>query len=50
MIRSLDALVRDGKVPGNLMPDFISLDTQGSELDIFMGGRRRSAIIASPGN
>ena len=37
MIRSLDALVRDGKVPGNLMPDFISLDTQGSELDILRG-------------
>ena len=37
MIRSLDTLVRDGKVPGNLMPDFISLDTQGSELDILRG-------------
>jgi FkbM family methyltransferase len=37
MIRSLDALVRDGKVPGNLMPDFMSLDTQGSELDILRG-------------
>ena len=37
MIRSLDALVREGKVPGNLMPDFISLDTQGSELDILRG-------------
>ena len=37
MIRSLDTLVRDGKVPGNLMPDFMSLDTQGSELDILRG-------------
>ena len=37
MIRSLDTLVRDGKVPGNLMPDFLSLDTQGSELDILRG-------------
>jgi FkbM family methyltransferase len=37
MIRSLDTLVRDGKVPGDLMPDFISLDTQGSELDILRG-------------
>ena len=37
MIRSLDTLVHDGKVPGNLMPDFISLDTQGSELDILRG-------------
>jgi FkbM family methyltransferase len=37
MIRSLDTLVREGKVPGNLMPDFISLDTQGSELDILRG-------------
>jgi FkbM family methyltransferase len=37
MIRSLDTLVRGGKVPGNLMPDFISLDTQGSELDILRG-------------
>src|SRR5438067_8362163 len=37
MIRSLDTLVRDGKVSGNLMPDFLSLDTQGSELDILRG-------------
>jgi FkbM family methyltransferase len=37
MVHALDTLVRDGKVPGNLMPDFLSLDTQGSELDILRG-------------
>jgi FkbM family methyltransferase len=38
MIHALDTLVRDGKVPGDLMPDFLSLDTQGSEFDILRGG------------
>ena len=37
MVHALDTLARDGKVPGNLMPDFLSLDTQGSELDILRG-------------
>jgi FkbM family methyltransferase len=37
MVHALDTLVRDGNVPGNLMPDFLSLDTQGSELDILRG-------------
>src|SRR5262245_11717796 len=37
MIHALDTLVRNGRVPGNLMPDFLSLDTQGSELDILRG-------------
>ncbi|SRR6266851_410401 len=37
MIHALDTLVRDRKVPGNLEPDFLSLDTQGSELDILRG-------------
>jgi FkbM family methyltransferase len=37
MVHALDTLVRGGKVPGNLMPDFLSLDTQGSELDILRG-------------
>jgi len=37
MVHALDTLVRNGKVPGNLMPDFLSLDTQGSELDILRG-------------
>jgi len=39
MIHALDTLVRDGKVAGNLMPDFLSLDTQGSELDILRGAQ-----------
>jgi FkbM family methyltransferase len=39
MIHALDRLVRDGKVAGNLMPDFLSLDTQGSELDILRGAQ-----------
>jgi FkbM family methyltransferase len=37
MVQALDTLVREGKMPGNLMPDFLSLDTQGSELDILRG-------------
>jgi FkbM family methyltransferase len=36
-IHALDTLVRGRKVPGNLKPDFLSLDTQGSELDILCG-------------
>jgi FkbM family methyltransferase len=39
MIHALDTLVREGKVAGNLMPDFLSLDTQGSELDILRGAQ-----------
>ena len=39
MIHALDTLVRDGKVADNLMPDFLSLDTQGSELDILRGAQ-----------
>jgi FkbM family methyltransferase len=38
-IHALDTLVRDRKVPGNLKPDFLSLDTQGSELDILCGAQ-----------
>src|SRR5262245_3794593 len=37
MVQALDTLVCDGKVPGSLMPDFLSLDTQGSELEILRG-------------
>jgi FkbM family methyltransferase len=37
MVHALDTLARAGKVPDNLMPDFLSLDTQGSELDILHG-------------
>jgi len=38
-VHALDTLVHDGRVPGNLMPDFLSLDTQGSELDILRGAK-----------
>jgi FkbM family methyltransferase len=39
-IRSLDGLFRDGTIPANLRPDFLSIDTQGYELEILEGAAR----------
>ncbi len=36
---ALDALFRDGRIAADLAPDFLSLDTQGSEHEILRGGR-----------
>jgi FkbM family methyltransferase len=36
---SLDGLFRDGQISADLAPDFLSLDTQGSEPEILLGGR-----------
>jgi len=37
-IRALDGLMKAGEAPLGLAPDFLSLDTQGSELNILKGG------------
>lgn len=37
---TIDDLVREGVLPYNRAPDFISVDTQGAELDIIEGGRK----------
>src|SRR5262245_27900787 len=37
-IRALDSLMKAGEAPLGLAPDFLSLDTQGSELNILKGG------------
>jgi len=37
-IRALDSLMKAGEAPLGLTPDFLSLDTQGSELNILKGG------------
>jgi len=37
-IRALDSLMKAGEAPFGLAPDFLSLDTQGSELNILKGG------------
>src|SRR6516164_549879 len=37
-IRTLDSLMKAGEAPLGLAPDFLSLDTQGSELNILKGG------------
>jgi FkbM family methyltransferase len=39
-MRALDSIMESGEVPGGMPPDFLSLDTQGSELDILEGGER----------
>jgi len=44
-VRSLDSLFASGELSADLLPDFISLDTQGSELDVLYGSR--SAIKKS---
>jgi len=36
---SLDGLFRNGQISAELAPDFLSLDTQGSEPEILLGGR-----------
>src|SRR6516225_4682413 len=37
-IRALDSIMKAGEAPLGLTPDFLSLDTQGSELNILKGG------------
>jgi FkbM family methyltransferase len=37
-IRALDSIMKAGQAPLGLTPDFLSLDTQGSELNILKGG------------
>jgi FkbM family methyltransferase len=37
-IRAIDSLMKAGEAPLGLAPDFLSLDTQGSELNILKGG------------
>jgi FkbM family methyltransferase len=39
-MRALDSILETGDAPGGLYPDFLSLDTQGSELNILKGGER----------
>src|SRR5712692_8360225 len=39
-IRALDSIMEAGEAPDGLQPDFLSLDTQGSELNILKGGER----------
>jgi hypothetical protein len=39
-VRTLDGILDSGEVPRGLYPDFLSLDTQGSELNILIGGER----------
>jgi hypothetical protein len=39
-VRTLDGILDSGEVPAGLYPDFLSLDTQGSELDILIGGQK----------
>ena len=36
-IRSLDSLAEDNLIPGSILPDFLSLDTQGTEFQILEG-------------
>ncbi|MDB5362933.1 MAG: hypothetical protein JWO51_4230 [Rhodospirillales bacterium] len=46
--RALDDLIGDGKLPYGAPPDVLSLDTQGSELDILLGARQtvRTGVLA----
>jgi hypothetical protein len=39
-MRTLDSVLETGDAPRGLYPDFLSLDTQGSELNILKGGKR----------
>ena len=39
-MRTLDGILEDGNATPGLLPDFLSLDTQGSELNILKGGER----------
>ena len=39
-VRTLDDIVASGDAPKDCRPDFLSLDTQGSELSILIGGER----------
>jgi Methyltransferase FkbM domain len=39
-LRTLDSILDSGEVPTGLYPDFLSLDTQGSELNILIGAQR----------
>jgi FkbM family methyltransferase len=39
-IRALDDIIARKEAPAGLVPDFLSLDTQGSELNILAGGER----------
>ena len=36
-LHALDDLMRDGTVPGELAPDIVSIDTQGTEIDVLEG-------------
>lgn len=47
-VRSLDSLLATGEVDAALTPDFVSLDTQGSERDVLLGARNalRSTVLA----
>lgn len=40
VMRTLDGILEKGDAPPVLLPDFLSLDTQGSELNILKGGER----------
>lgn len=49
-IRSLDSLVRAGELPFKGLPDFLSLDTQGTEFEILKGAEdtiRRGVVAFS---
>lgn len=39
-IRTLDDILASGDAPKDCQPDFLSLDTQGSELSVLIGGER----------
>lgn len=39
-VRTLDDVLESGDAPKDCNPDFLSLDTQGSELDVLIGGQK----------